>query len=375
VQFIAASMTYEMASTDKLAQFVSDAKKFGFEVLPPDINKSDVLFSVESDANGKQHVRYALAGIKNVGVGAMQAIVAERAARGPFKDLHDFAARVDASVINRRQLEHLVMAGCFDSLCANRRQCFESIDILLSAAQAATEDRTSSQVSLFGDATAQQSMGRRELKTVDEWPVIEKLNLERGSIGFYLSAHPLERYVPMFKKLGVASSEMLLRPLKDRQQLKLAGVLIGSKIRSGPRGRSAFVTLSDAQGQYEVAIFDEALLNRHHADLVVGAALYMNVDVRISERGTRVLVTRIEPLDAMIDQLRTNALTVKIDDLQAIESLKRMLGPVQERGAKVEIHVTIPDGVVKLALPGGYAIGPQQVMQLQGTEGITAQAA
>src|SRR5437868_5911666 len=105
-------MAYEMGSTDKLAQFVGDAKKFGIEVLPPDINTSDVLFSVEGS-----NVRYALAGIKNVGAGAMAAIVAERAAHGPFKDMQDFAARVDATVINRRQLEHMVMAGAFDSVC------------------------------------------------------------------------------------------------------------------------------------------------------------------------------------------------------------------------------------------------------------------
>ncbi len=370
VQFMTASMTYEMASTDKLALFVNDAKKFGIEVLPPDINKSDAQFTVEGN-----NVRYALAGIKNVGAGAMAAVMAERKANGPFKDLQDFAARIDATVINRRQLEHMVMAGAFDSLCANRRQCFENIDLLLSTAQAATEDRTSNQVSLFGDPTAQRQMGRRELKQVDEWPVIEKLNLERGSIGFYLSSHPLEPYAPLFKKLGVMSSEKLQQPLKDKQQLKLAGILIGNKIRSSPRGRSAFVTFSDAEGQFEVAIFDEALLNRHHALLMPGTALYMVIDVRISERGTRLLVTKIEPLDGMVDQLRTQALTVEITELEAIEPLKVMLGAPLDRGARVELHVHIPDGVVKLALPGAYNITPQQVMKLQALDGITALAA
>lgn len=370
VQFMAASMTYEMASTDKLAQFVQDAKKFNIEVLPPDINKSGVLFTVEGN-----NVRYALAGIKNVGAGAMAAIVAERTARGPFNDMQDFAARVDASVINRRQLEHMVMAGAFDSLCPNRRQCFEHIDMLLSTAQAATEDRTSNQVSLFGDPAAAAQTNRRELKPVEEWPVIEKLNYERGSIGFYLSAHPLEPYAPLFKKLGVVSSEKLQQPLKDKQIIKLAGILIGNKIRSSPRGRSAFVTLSDADGQYEVAIFDEALLNRHHAQLVAGAALYLVVDVRIGERGTRLLVTKIEPLDGMVDQLRTQALTVQITDTDAIAPLKAMIGAQLDRGAKVELHVIIPDGVVKLALPGAYNITPQHVMRLQTMDGVTGQAA
>ncbi|PZP84202.1 MAG: DNA polymerase III subunit alpha [Azospirillum brasilense] len=375
VQFMAASMTYEMASTDKLAQFVQDAKKFNIEVLPPDINKSDVLFSVERDAEGKAHVRYALAGIKNVGAGAMAAIVAERAAKGPFKDVQDFAARIDASVINRRQLEFMVMAGCFDSLHPNRRSVFESIDLLLATAQNATEERTSSQVSLFGDATAQQQMNRRELKKFEEWPTIEKLNHERGAIGFYLSAHPLERYAPLFKKLGVVSSEKLLMPMNDKQQLKLAGILIGSKIRSGPRGRSAFLTLSDAEGQFEVAVFDESILNNHHALLQAGTALYLGIDVRISERGTRLLVQKVESLDVMVDGVRANALTVVVDDVSALDPLVRLLGERRDRGAKVELHVSIPDGVVKLSLPGAYNVSAQQLMQLQSTEGLTAQAA
>jgi DNA polymerase-3 subunit alpha len=320
-------------------------------------------------------VRYALAGIKNVGAGAMAAIVAERAANGPFKDVQDFAARIDASVINRRQLEFMVMAGCFDSLHPNRRSVFESIDLLLATAQNATEERTSSQVSLFGDATAQQQMNRRELKKFEEWPTIEKLNHERGAIGFYLSAHPLERYAPLFKKLGVVSSEKLLMPMNDKQQLKLAGILIGSKIRSGPRGRSAFLTLSDAEGQFEVAVFDESILNNHHALLQAGTALYLGIDVRISERGTRLLVQKVESLDVMVDGVRANALTIAVDDVSALDPLVRLLGERKDRGAKVELHVSIPDGIVKLALPGAYNVSAQQLMQLQSTEGLTAQAA
>jgi DNA polymerase-3 subunit alpha len=370
VQFFAASMTYEMASTDKLSQFVQEASKFGIEVLPPDINQSQVLFAVEG-----KHIRYALAGIKNVGAGAMAAIVAERSANGLFKDIHDFAARVDATVINRRQLEHMVMAGCFDSLTNNRHALFESIDQLLATAQNATVERSSNQVSLFGDPVAQQQLNRRELKAIDEWPVIEKLNHERNAIGFYLSAHPLEPYGALFKKLGVVPSTMLMGKLSDRQVLKLAGVMIASKLRTGPRGRSAFVTLSDAHSQYEVAIFDEALLNRHHAQLQPGTALYLAVDVRISDRGTRLIVNKIEALDHMIEQFRTHALTVQVDDAAALATLKERLGPMKDRGAKVELQIRIPGGVVTLNLPGAYDVSAQQLMQMQAIEGMSAQAA
>lgn len=374
VEFMAASMTYEAGSTDKLSQFVAEAKKFGIAVLPPDINASAVMFEVEAQPDGKKAVRYALAAIKNVGAAAMGAIVAERKANGPFTDMQDFANRVDASVMNRRQLEHLTMAGVFDSLCANRRQVMESLDMLIASAQHATEDRSSAQVSLFGGEEAKK-LNRRELKLVEDWPLLERLNLECSAIGFYLSAHPLEPYAPVFKKLGVSPSTRLATPLSDKQSLKLAGILSASKLRSGPRGRSAFLTLSDAHGQYEVAVFDEMLLNQHHALLKTGAVLLLHVDVRHSERGQRLLVNKIEPLDQVAQGVRANLLSVVVEDVGELPRLKAMLGEPRDRGARVELSVEVPGGTVKLALAGCYSIATAEIMQLQALQGVTAEAA
>lgn len=319
-------------------------------------------------------IRYALAAIKNVGAAAMAAIVAERKANGPFKDIHDFAARVDASVMNRRQLEYLTMAGVFDSLNPNRRQVFESIDMLMATAQNATEERTSTQVSLFGGEVS-QAMNRRAFKTVEEWPLIEKLNHECGAVGFYLSAHPLTPYEPVFKKLGISPSSRLSEQFHDKQKLKLAGILNATKMRSSPRGRSAFLTLSDSHGQYEVAVFDEHLLNQHHAMLKNGAALMLGIDVRHSERGQRLLVTRIDLLDEVSQSVRPSMVTLTLEDVTELNAIKTMLGAPAERGAKVELHVRIPSGVVKLALAGHYTIAAQSMMQVQALEGVSAEAA
>lgn len=369
VEFMAGSMTYEAGSTDKLAQFVAEAKKFGIAVLPPDINASQVMFNVENGA-----IRYALAAIKNVGAAAMGAIVAEREANGPFKDIYDFANRMDASVMNRRQIEHLIMAGAFDSLSPNRRQLFEALDMLIASAQNATEERSSNQVSLFG-AEETQKLNRRELKPVEDWPMTERLNQECAAIGFYLSDHPLSPYAPVLKKLGVSSSTRLTTPLPDRQGLKLAGILSAVKLRSGPRGRSAFLTLSDAEGQYEVTVFDEEIINRHHAELKGGAVLLISVDVRHSERGMRLLVNRIEQLDAVANAVRANLVSVKLEDIDELPRLKAALGEPRDRGARVELTVAVPGGVVKLALAGAYAISTPEIMKLQSLQGLTAEAA
>ncbi|MDX2094565.1 MAG: DNA polymerase III subunit alpha [Alphaproteobacteria bacterium] len=374
VEFMAASMTYESGSTDKLSQFVGEAKKFGIAVLPPDINASEVMFSVERQADKKPAIRYALAAIKNVGAGAMAAIVAERKENGAFRDLYDFANRVDASVMNRRQLEYLTMAGVFDSLHANRHQVFESLDMLMASAQNATEERSSAQVSLFGEQ-ATQDMNRRALKPVEEWPRLEKLNHECAAVGFYLSAHPLTPYEPVLKKLGVSPSTRLNEALPDKQKLKLAGILTATKMRSSPRGRSAFLTLSDAHGQYEVAVFDEHLLNQHHAMLKNAAVLMLGVEVRHGERGQRLLVTRIESLEEASQALRAQKLTVKVEEAVDWPRLKAMLGTPGERGARVELHIRIPGGLVKLALAGHYAIATDEIMQVQSLQGVLAEAA
>ena len=218
-------------------------------------------------------------------------------------------------------------------------------------------------------------MNRRALKPLDEWPLIEKLNRESSAIGFYLSAHPLEPYAPVFKKLGISSSSRLTGGLPDKAALKLAGILTGVKMRSSPRGRSAFLTLSDAHGGYEVAVFDEQLLNQHHALLKNGTALMLNIDVRHGERGQRLLVNRLEPLDQVAQGVRANLLKVSIDDLDELPRLKIMLGEVRDRGAKVELTVTIPSGAVKLALPGYYTIATPEIMQMQTLRGLVAEAA
>jgi DNA polymerase-3 subunit alpha len=368
VHFFAGSMTYEMASTDKLADFVGDAARMGIRILPPDINQSGVYFGVEGNA-----VRYALAAVKNVGAAAMQAVVDERAKNGPYKDIHDFVSRVDANLINRRALEHLIMAGCFDTLHSNRRQLFESIDMLVGTAQAATQDRHSNQISLFGGESAPSQ--HKQLKPTDEWPIIERLNHERAAIGFYLSSHPLSAYQSLLKKLGVSPTTRASETLKDRQALKLAGVVIAARIRTGPRGRSAFVTLSDAHGQCEVTIFDEVVLNQAHALLNAGALVYLEVEARNSERGQRLLVKKLDKLDDQVNRVRTSLLTVTVRHSDALPELKALLGAPKERGTRVELMVETPAGLVKLQLAGAYDVAPQRMLDFENLKGLQAMAA
>src|SRR6185437_13857036 len=150
VEFLAASMTLDMGNTDKLNQFRAELGRLDVALLPPDINRSEVAFAVEPDPRtGKPAIRYALAAVKGVGALAMRELVAERVANGPYKDLFDFAGRLDTKSFNRRQFESLVKAGAFDCLDPNRAQSFAAAELLLRQASRAAEERESRQENLF----------------------------------------------------------------------------------------------------------------------------------------------------------------------------------------------------------------------------------
>src|SRR5262249_46144679 len=201
VEFLAASMSLDLGNTDKLNVFRQELARLRIPLRKPDINRSAVEFAVEHDEEAPQGaVRYALAAVKGVGPHAMADLVAGRGKDGAFRDLWDFARRVDPKTVNKRMLEALVKAGAFDALNGNRAQSFAAIEMLLRHAGAAAEERESNQVSLFGDA---EPSARQPLPAVAEWLPADRLRHEFEAIGFYLSAHPLDEYADILKKQGV----------------------------------------------------------------------------------------------------------------------------------------------------------------------------
>lgn len=250
VEFMCAVMSLDMTNVDKLLLYKEECKKMGFKVLPPDINKSDADFDVE-DGN----IRYALAAIKSVGAANMEAIAAERHAHGPYKDVSDFIHRIDAKQINRRQLEQLIKAGAFDCLDKNRGKLFANIETIVQHISAATELKTSSQSSLFGD---QELQAKVKLAEKPDWPELEKLKLEAEAIGFYLSAHPLDSYSRGMERLGVKKCNEVFQGIRtgDTIRAKLAGCVNSFQKRISKNGNKyAFLEISTAAAILKVCCF------------------------------------------------------------------------------------------------------------------------
>jgi DNA polymerase III subunit alpha len=371
VEFFAASMSLNLNNSDKLNTFRQELVRLGIRLLQPDINCSDVTFAVERAANGATDegaIRFALAAVKNVGEGAMRALVAERRQNGPFTSLDDITRRLDARQINKRQLENLARAGAFDGLNRNRRQVFESVETLLRRASAAAEERASGQMGLFG-GDAGNTPSQLQLAAVDDWPPMERLREEFEAIGFYLSAHPLSAYGKTLKRLkAVRCADIFAQGYAG--PATLAGTVISKKERTSGKGnRYAFVQLSDPSGVFEATVFSELLASNREL-LEVGRSLLIRANVQIEGDSVRFTAQSIEPLDQVAERLTAN-LAVFIDSAEPLTAIRDILVDKAAGRGQVKLVSWLEGGTeVEIALPGHYAISPAVALQLRGLPGV-----
>ncbi len=366
VEFMCAVMSLDMTNVDKLLLYKEECKKMGFKVLPPDINKSDADFDVE-DGN----IRYALAAIKSVGTANMEAIAAERHAHGPYKDVSDFIHRIDAKQINRRQLEQLIKAGAFDCLDKNRGKLFANIETIVQHISAATELKTSSQSSLFGD---QELQAKVKLAEKPDWPELEKLKLEAEAIGFYLSAHPLDSYSRGMERLGVKKCNEVFQGIRtgDTIRAKLAGCVNSFQKRISKNGNKyAFLEISDGSSNFEGLLFSEGL-TRFEETIKSGLPLLVSVtiDKQNEEGNPRVMINSVETLDKAIADV-ANGLEISLNDTSAVPKLKEILG--KDRNGKNKIYIK-PDNDnwdIRIELSGGFALQGDVLSQIRGLAGVT----
>lgn len=343
VEYMAALMTHELHNIDKLTFFAREVKRLGIELLPPDVNQSLSGFKVEGEA-----IRYALAALKNVGAAAMDAVVAERQKKGPFKDIFDFVERVDSRVINKRQMENLITAGAFDSLSPNRCQLMENLEILL---RYGNEDKRPQ--SLFG-----LEVTRPKLISVKDWPSLEKLRHEFAAVGFYLTSHPLDAYGTSLKEVGAISAADLLekaRNGRDGQTFRLAGIVITKQERATKNGqRYAFIQLSDPTGMFEVTVFSE-LLSQYRNMLEPGTALLVTVSAQFSDETLRLTSQAFEGLEKAAEG---SILTFSLNSEDQVRTFIQLLEKVPPGKAQIVVKVRTENSIATLALKKTYTLTP-----------------
>jgi DNA polymerase-3 subunit alpha len=282
---MAALLTCDMDSTDKVIKNISDCREQGIEVLPPDINTSGHSFTVVDKS-----MRFGLGAVKNVGGGAIEAILEARST-GMFKDIFDFCERVDLRRVNKRVVESLIKCGAFDSTGSHRSALMEGLEGATSYGQKVQEERASAQTSLFGTEEVVSSNGSKgmRLPTVAEWHDKEKLAYEKEALGFLITGHPLDRYLDDIKRL--ASCEIInLSEQTDGGEIRVCGIVCGLKEIITKKGdRMGFVTIEDLTGSVEVTVFSD-VYNAAITLLKSDDPLLITGKLEKGEKGAKILV-------------------------------------------------------------------------------------
>ena len=289
VEFLAASMTLDMANTDKLSEFRSEAQRLGIRVEPPSVNRSS--FAFEADGNT---IHYALSALKGVGRQAVEGIVEVRGSR-PFTDLSDFAERINPRTVNKRVLESLAAAGAFDEFEGNRAQVFAGVDAILARAQREHDAAASGALQFsFGGPAAKESI---RLPATEPWLPAERLRKEFEAVGFFLSGHPLDDYAATLRRMRVQSWAEFARGVRAGASAgRVAGTVVTRTERRARSGsKMGIIGLSDPSGHYEAVMFSEGLTQ--FRDLLdPGAAVLLTLSAELQGDDVRARIQMVEPL-------------------------------------------------------------------------------
>jgi DNA polymerase-3 subunit alpha len=379
VEFLAASMTLEMNNTDKLAEFRGEAQRLGIKVEPPSVNRSGAAFDVAGNT-----IRYALAALKGVGGQTAESIVAARSER-PFRDLADFAERMNPRAVNKRVLESLAAAGAFDALEGNRARIFAGVDMMLSSAQRTFDAQTTGQAELFGGPMSDGSMARPPLAlpALEAWLPAERLQKEFEAIGFFLSGHPLDDYAAALKRLRVQSWAEFSRAVKaGASSGRVAGTVVARLERRTRTGsKMGIIELSDPSGHFEAVLFSEGLAQFRDV-LEPGSALLLTLSAELQGEDVRARIQMAEPLDQAAAKLQ-KGLRVFLRDMAPIESVaKRLEGtpapgaarpPPAKSDGEVSVILLLNQGTeVEIRLPGRFKVSPQIAGAIKAVPGVVA---
>ena len=341
-EFMAALMTSEINSAERIYLFLEECRKMGIEVLPPDINESKTNFTVVGDK-----IRFGLKAVKNVGEGPAQAIEKEVALNGRFTDFADFVSRVPLKALNKRTVESLISAGACDSLKGNRAQKADAVEAMLEYGHKIAEKHSSHD--LFADSGGAIVRTAPQLKDLPELSNAEKLKMEKEMLGFYISGHPLDKYretVACFTTCTIGN----LSQIKDGTDVTVGGIIVAIKTMLDKKGNQmAFATLEDYSGATELIIFSSCY-EKSKEIIDVDKMVLMSGKVSTREgEAAKIIVSEAMAMDKLTERFNcqlvikigTDCSDTTID--RALESLTEYQGPspvllaARENGSEVYI--------------------------------------
>ncbi|MFM7774634.1 MAG: DNA polymerase III subunit alpha, partial [Candidatus Kapaibacterium sp.] len=335
-EFLAANMTNDLSDLARISSLMEEAKKFDIRVLPPDVNKSGVTFR----AVDPKTVLFGMAGIKMVGIAMVEGILRARK-DGPFTSLYDFVARVEQNVLNKRALEALIAAGAFDSLeCGHRAQLYAAVDQALDWARKMSTQQAVNMDSLFGD-TGNVMVVEPRLPDVERWTEKERLEKEYEVLNFYISGHPLQRYIV---QLTSFSSNQLGRTetITTGKNVRVGGLISSVRLRFDKKEKQiAFAVIEDMTGKGEVILWSEAYAQ--FRELVYeGSAVLVTGKAEVRDDGQlKITAEDITPLEHALRKF-TRGYKLRIDadaDAEKLAQVRELCVPGATKGIPVTFHV------------------------------------
>ncbi len=341
VAFMAALLTSEKDNRDKIIKHMSNCKEMGINILPPDINESHQDFSISGE-----NIRFGLAAVKNVGEAAIESVIATRK-EANFTSFMDFLTRVDLRKVNRRVIESLIKCGAFDSLGNYRRQLMECLDQAMDEAQRKQKELLSNQASIFDQMdtpdTAKTNGGSFHIPNLPEWDRKELLSIEKETLGFYISGHPLHGYADKLKLVTNANSSTLSLK-RDKDTITIAGVISSFAERlTRKKDVMCNVVLEDLEGSANI-IFWADVYKKHYELLHADEPIVIQGSIDVGDESLKIIAQDVVPLTKALENPYKQVRFMIDTDKVSPDNIKSLYDTLKKYNGKYEGYIHILNG-------------------------------
>ena len=374
-EFMAALLTLEKDNTDKVVKYVDEVKRLGLDLFPPDVNKSDLVFSAKK-IDGEEVVMFGMGAIKGAGDVAIKSILKEREENGLFKDFSDFISRVDGSKVNKRVFESLAKAGAFDSFGFSRRTILEQIELINETVGKAMTAKKMATGSLFGDS---EELTHIEI-TLEEFPeyeLKELLEVEKQSLGFYVSGHPLDEYREQIDNVKYTLSSEI-DDLGDGSEALFIGKVETITERISKKGNKfAIISIMDFHGNIELMLFEDKLKELRE-DFDLEEPIAFKVRITKDDQFTRINLRKIETLkEAKKEKIKTKQkaieeppLTVAVNFTDNIRIMDELFNVIAHNQGKRDLKILVKSKLGDIELDSGYKVTSNVESLIKSIDGV-----
>lgn len=351
-EFMAANMTSEIDSSDRIYILLDECRQMGINVLPPDVNVSEKHFTAQ-----KGEIRFGLWAVKNVGEGAVEAIVDARTEDGPFESLEDFVSRVNLKSVNRRALESLIHAGALDNLPGRRSQKSAVVEEMIEFGHKVQANSQNADLFAAGGTVIERKAP--EMPDLPDWSISQRLSIEKEVLGVYVSGHPLDRFREELHRFGTVDTEAIAA-IKDGREVRFGGIISALKIMNDKRGnRMAFATLEDFKGKVEAIIFSSCFENTK--DFIAVDNIIMvtgRVNTRENE-APKVIVSDIFPMDKLSERFECQ-LVLKVGEKTAEKEINAVTKTLEKNRGETPVMISARrNGQEYLIRSRKFGVSPQ----------------